>query len=131
MKNYEKYENELREYDGSNFCDDFIIPYVFDSETHCKDMNCAACRMLQTAWLFKEYEEPKEPEVDWNNVKVDTPILVRDVENTVWMRRHFAKYENGYVWTWLDGLTSWTASNDDDMAWWKYAKLPENEEHKE
>ena len=129
MKNYEKYENELREYDGSNFCDDFIIPYVFNSETHCRDMNCAACRMLQTAWLFKEYEEPKEPEVDWDKVAVDTPILVRECKSKEWTRRHFAKYEDGIIFAWVGGDTSWTAYGDTTK--WKYAKLPESEEHKE
>lgn len=126
MKNYEKYENDLREYDGSNFCDDFIIPYVFNSETHCKDMNCAACHMLQAAWLFKEYEEPKEPEIDWNNVKVDTLILVREYEDGIWKRRYFAEYKNGAVYAWVGGNTSWTA--DGDMIWWRYAKLAESEE---
>ena len=34
-------------------------------------------------WLFSEY---KEPEVDWSKVKVDTPILVKDTEESEWKK---------------------------------------------
>lgn len=76
-------------------------------------------------WLLEDYTEP---EVDWSKVEVDTPILVRDNENTAWVRRHFAKCENGDVWAWRDAQTSWTASYEDDVTWWKYARLAESEE---
>lgn len=49
-----------------------------------------------------------EKPVDWSNVEVDTPILVRDDEEFNWKRRHFAKYENGKVYAFIDGATSWT-----------------------
>ena len=125
MKNYEKYAEEIKKFGvKESFCGDFIIPHILNS-SDCGDMNCIACHMFQTIWLLEEYEEP---EVDWSKVEVDTPILVRDNENVVWMRRHFAKYENGNVYAWRDALTSWTASHDDDMTWWKYAKLAEDEE---
>ena len=67
----------------------------------------------------KEYEEP---EVDWSKVEVDTPILVRQGNNGKWLERHFAKYENGDVYAWVDGQTSWTGA---DKIKWKYAKLAE------
>ena len=127
MKNYEKYAEEIREYDGSDFCGNFIYPNILKSD-NCSDMSCDLCHMLQLIWLLEEYEEP---EVDWSKVEVDTPILVRDNENTAWMRRHFAKCENGDVWAWRDAQTSWTASFDDDITWWKYAKLAESEESDE
>ena len=69
-------------------------------------------------------EEYEEPEVDWSKVKVDTPILVRQGKNGEWLERHFAKYENGDVYAWVDGQTSWTGA---DKIKWKYAKLAENE----
>ena len=68
-----------------------------------------------------EYEEPK---VDWSEVKVDTPILVRQGKNGTWLERHFAKYENGDVYAWVDGQTSWTGA---DEIKWKYAKLAKDE----
>ena len=71
-------------------------------------------------------EEYKEPEVDWNKVEIDTPILVRDYESQEWEARHFAKYEGGIVYTWDGGSTSWTSKGN--VTEWKYAKLAESEE---
>lgn len=126
MRNYEKYAEEMRKYDGKSFCDDFIIPHIFNSKDNCMNIDCKACHMLQTIWLFEEYEEPKEPEVDWSKVAVDTLILVRDTEYDEWEKGHFAKYENGKICVWCGGQTSWTAEGA--IAEWKYAKLAENEE---
>ena len=123
MKNYEKYEDELKEYKGRNFCKDFVKPNILKSEV-CGGLACGACYMIQTIWLLEEYEEP---EVDWSKVKVDTPILVRQGKNGKWLERHFAKYENGDVYAWTGENTSLTAHS---MTKWSYAKLAENEESK-
>lgn len=124
MKNYEKYAEEIREYEGSNFCRDFIVPHILNS-SDCNGANCFACQMHQMIWLLEEYEEP---EVDWSKVEVDTPILVRNRENEKWLKRHFAEYEDGKVYAWYGGFTSWTVSNNGSMTAWKYAKLAESEE---
>ena len=56
----------------------------------------------------------------WQDVKVDAPILVFcNIEHS-WKKRHFAKYENGMVYAWVDGGTSWTVS---DCVPWDDAKL--------
>ena len=123
MKNYEKYADEIREYEGCSFCIDFVKPNILKSEG-CGSLACAACYMLQTIWLLEDYEEP---EVDWSKVEVDTPILVRTVEGAEWFKRHFAKYEGGRVFVWNNGKTSWTA-HDELMTDWNYAKLAESEE---
>ena len=68
-------------------------------------------------------EEYKEPETDWSKVEVDTPILVRDYESQKWEARHFAKYEDGVIYTWDGGSTSWTSKGN--VTEWKYAKLAE------
>lgn len=120
MKNYEKYAEEIKNYDGVNFCRDFVKPHILKSRG-CTNTSCDQCKMLQTIWLMEEYEEPK---VDWSKVKVDTPILVRQGEKGQWLERHFAKYENGNVYAWVDGQTSWTGA---DEIKWKYAKLAEGE----
>ena len=126
MKNYEKYADEVREYKGSSgyFCNKFIMPHILKKDS-CAGISCEHCHTLQMIWLLEEYEEPKEPEIDWSKIKVDTPVLVRQGKNGKWLERHFAKYENGNVYTWVDGQTSWTAC---DVAKWKYAKLAESEE---
>lgn len=125
MKNYEKYADEIREYKGYNFCTDFVLPYVLKSDD-CFN-NCSRCGMTQMLWLLEDYKEPKEPEVDWSKVEVDTPILVRNPEDEDWIRRHFAKYENGFVYSWCDGCTRWTAYRNKYVTAWKYAKLAETE----
>ena len=78
--------------------------------------------MLQMLWLLEDYEGP---ETDWSKVAVDTPILVRYSEDGEWLRRHFAKYENGIVYAWKDAFTSWTG---DRVTPWELAKLAESED---
>ena len=127
MKNYEKYADEIREKigkdEGGHFCSEFVEPYILKTES-CFNMNCDACHMLQTIWLLEEYEEP---EVDWNKVKVDTPILVGEGDGE-WVKRYFAEYKDGIVFAWCGGATSWNSHNM--MMAWKYAKLAESEETK-
>lgn len=73
-------------------------------------------------WANSEYVEPP---VDWSKVAVDTPILVRDYDYQDWFKRHFAKFENGVVFSWAEGSTSWSAERS---VRWKQAKLAESEE---
>ena len=46
-------------------------------------------------------------------------------DNKDWDRRHFAKYEDGKIYTWIDGCTSFTTNKTTS---WKYAKLYKEEE---
>lgn len=121
MKNYEKYAEEIKGYKGNRFCADFIVKHIVKT-SDCTTMDCDACKLRQMLWLMEDYEEP---EVDWSKVEVDTPILVRDYEDQEWERKHFAKYEDGAVYAWGSGETSWTSGC---MIRWKYAKLAESEE---
>ena len=127
MKNYEKYADEIKRYsDLQVLCDKIKIPFILEptGKSCARDIDCDTCQMLTMLWLLEDYEEPKEPEIDWSKVEVDTPILVRQGKNGRWLERHFAKYENGDVYAWVDGQTSWTGA---DKIKWKYAKLAEDE----
>ena len=125
MKNYERYKDEIKEYKGVNFCKNFVKPNILKPDD-CTNVGCARCRILQLLWLMEEYEEPK---VDWSKVEVDTPILVRINEDKEWERRYFAKYENGVIYAWNSGCTSWTTHcMTACMTAWEYAKLAEGEE---
>ena len=121
MKNYEKYADEIREYKGKDFCKDIVQTHIL-KEISCSDIRCGRCHTLQLLWMLEEY---KEPEVDWSKVEIDTPILVRQTKDGEWLRRHFAKYEGGIVYTWKDSHTSWT---EDCMTGWDYGKLAESED---
>ncbi len=79
-------------------------------------------------FLKEIFEADFEPVIDWSKVEVDTPILVSTVNNKGWKHRHFAKYEDGYIYAWDDGKTSWTSNNT--VCTWDFAKLPTKEELK-
>lgn len=63
--------------------------------------------------------------VNWLNVAVDTPIFVRNSNEEVWKCRYFAMYENGEVYAWQLGRTSWSNVIKNSPIAWKYAKLAE------
>lgn len=84
-----------------------------------------SCRENVREWANSEYIEPP---VDWSKVAVDTPILVRDSGEEAWRKRHFSKYENGIVYSWIAGSTSWSVSASSNIVGWKFAKLAESEE---
>lgn len=131
MLNIEKYKDKLIELeviDVGNLAIEKGKPRICKT-TACRDCkfynnNTDSCEKLAVEWLFSEYEEP---EVDWSKVKVDTPILVKDTEEGEWRKRHFARFKNGKVYAWHDGLTSWSAIGECEHGW-KYAKLAESEE---
>lgn len=98
----------------------------------CQALQCKDClfyvlgkgcdRNEMKKWANSEYIEPP---IDWSKVAVDTPILVRDSANLEWTERYFAKYDNGVVYAWSNGTTSWTG---DRHTSWKLAKLPDKEQ---
>ena len=57
----------------------------------------------------------------WLDVEVDTPIFVRDSEDSNWLPKYFAKYEGG-VYVWDNGRTSFSARNL-NYSYFRYAKL--------
>lgn len=63
--------------------------------------------------------------VDWSKVKVDTPILVRELDGCPWKKRYFAFFDGRIVQAWKYGATSWSIVNKRDTTSWPYAKLAE------
>lgn len=131
MLNIEKYKEEL---ENIGVINPNGLAVIDGKLCMCQEAECNMCELRSEEsccfyktdnWLFSEY---KEPEVDWSKVKVDTPILVKDILKSEWIKRYFAKYENGRVYVWKEGKTSWSAVNELDVNSWKYAKLAESEE---
>lgn len=58
----------------------------------------------------------------WEDVVIDTKILVREDEE--WYNRYFSHYDNGQVYAFDGGATSWS-SNKLNVVAWKQAKLAE------
>ena len=117
MRNYEKYAEEIKDYKGNGFCADFIVKHIVKT-SDCTTMDCDACKLRQMLWLLEEYEEP---EIDWNKVEVDTPILVKNKEDEPWKVRYFAKYKNRKVWCWDYGKTSYSVHDlqSNLLTYWK------------
>lgn len=128
MKNREFYKEEILGFmtKSDDFCEEFAMPKILGSYgLKCGDVNCGYCDTLRTLWLEEEY---KEPEVDWNKVEVDTPILVSDDKES-WRKRYFAEFKNNSIYAWESGANSWSVDEDYDSrtTLWKYAKLAEKE----
>ena len=73
-----------------------------------------------------------EEVVDWSKVPVDTKILVSNCINGAgevieWRKRYFAKYENGKIYAWNDGVTSFSVDSDDLCTRWDFVKLYKEE----
>lgn len=65
-----------------------------------------------------EFEEV----IDWSKVPVDTKMLVSK-DNEIWFRRYFTKYEDGKIYCFRSGASSFSADDEDDIMVWKYVKL--------
>lgn len=101
----------------------------------CQELPCEDClfyalgngcdRNEMKKWANSEYVEPP---VDWSKVAVDTPILATYSGIHRWVKRHFAKYENGTVYAWNHGTTSWSGEMCTAC---KLAKLPERSSNEE
>ena len=61
-----------------------------------------------------------EDEVDWDEVEVDTKVLVRDKPDGEWVKRYFAKYEDDKVYVFKKGRSSW---NNVGITHWQETKL--------
>ena len=132
MTNKEKYGNEIIEL-ATNTA---LFGLKNGKPAICEEIKCRDCDFYESSdsckgseykfreWLNSEYIEPP---VDWSKVAVDTQILVRDSREEAWRKRYFAKYENGKVYTWLVGATSWSAHRS-NVVGWGMAKLAESEE---
>ncbi len=126
MTNYEHYKSGIEKL--ARMGQKVAIKKDTNEITHCIGLGCGnclfgdydSCTKNSMAWADAEYIEPQ---VDWSKVAVDTPILVKDFDRKDWSRRYFSHYENGRVYAFANGLTSWTSY--DDWKSWNYAKLAE------
>ncbi len=69
--------------------------------------------------IVSEWTEP-HPAESW---EVDKKILVH-LYGDHWVKRYFAYYKDGLIFTFYNGATSWSEKNVTD---WKYAKPAEEE----
>ena len=108
-----------------------VVSIISSNETYY-DLKTNPERLVSFNYMSEIAELDFEEVVDWSKVAVDTKILVADYDSEgeaiEWKKRHFAKYENGIVYAWVDGKTSFTAKLDGSCMNWDCAKLYEEGE---
>ena len=127
MLNKEKYAKEILDIvcngDDIGKRNGHLCPCANVKCHDCEFNKCdASCNEEFTKWANSEY---KEPEIDWNKVPVDTPIVVSDGNNKY--NRHFACFKDNKIHAWADGQTSHTTYNDykNCVVDWDYAEIAE------
>lgn len=130
MTNREKFAEQILDIACSNDAiavDKVTLEPIACGKSECKDClfvsDIMSCGGKRIKWANSEYVEPP---VDWSKIAVDTPILVNDSNDRGWLKRYFAKYENGSVFAWNGGKTSW--SSEGHATAWALAKLPDKEQ---
>lgn len=124
MKNFEKYEKNIREVDF-----DFAVVKETGKLVSCSGMHCDLCKFYgdepcatyRIEWLYRENF------TDWSKIKMDTVIRVKQASSHVWTKRHFAFYKGGKVYAWLDGKSSATVGSEEEVSAWNFAELAEEE----
>lgn len=113
-----------------------VFEYVHGNQNHCNpEVSCKACPVyiegdchdfmvniadVEAVKAIMSYEiEPQDPH--W---PVDTKVLVRNRESEDFEKRYYSHFENGRYFCFNYGKTSWSSEN---KAYWKYAKLAEEE----
>lgn len=100
----------------------------------CSELQCDNCAFVDANFIKSCYENVKkwseqeyvEPPVDWSKVPVDTKVYVSDSDNGIWYPRHFAKFEDGKIFTWVNGTTSFSKGTCEDTVCWNQGKLAED-----
>ena len=136
MKNREKFREEIvKAIKNGDSCDFMIkkVNPVYSDGWECNDLlcqrdDCEACLKLFALWLDEEYEKP---EVDWNDVPVDTLVRVRDREDKDWILRYFKGINDKHLRrryeAWESGTTSKTSYGEYEN--WTFCELVEDEDN--
>ena len=127
MTKYEQYADAIRELKNNEFYIDFIKPYLVKANSE-EEMEANFCAVYTALELMEKHAEPEKIGINWNEIPVDTPILVKNHRDEPWLRRYFAKYEDGLIYAWSVGRTSWTANTVAHTTSYAYAKLAKEEE---
>lgn len=131
MTNREKYAEQILDIatTGNSIAVDEKGNFYKCSDLECED--CIFSRVEQDdcycgekikKWSEQEYVEPP---VDWSKVPVDTKVFVRDSVSEPWKPRYFAKFEDGKIFTWTNGATSFSRESVCYTSWWNQVKLAE------
>ena len=98
--------------------------FIFCGGCHSTIQGLFAKKIIEELLEFRNYIAIDEHIdcVDWENVPVDTKIIVSHSTGSPDYYRYFAEYKDGKVYTWDYGATSWS-SDAKSKSWWEHAKL--------
>lgn len=129
MLNKEKFAKEIVEIAINGIANDIAV--VDGKPCMCKNTRCKDCDFNDSNYCSKEFKEwanseYKEPEIDWERVPVDTPVLVWDRDGSNKLKRHYAGLRNGCFVTFDNGETSWSFSGE--ISSWLNCELARKED---
>lgn len=129
MLNKEKFAKEIVEIAINGIANDIAV--VDGKPCMCKNTRCKDCDFNDSNYCSKEFKEwanseYKEPEIDWERVSVDTPVLVWDRDGSNKLKRHYAGLRNGCFVTFDNGETSWSFSGE--ISSWLNCELARKED---
>ncbi len=98
--------------------------FIFCGGCHSTIQGLFAKKIIEELLEFRNYIAIDEHIdcVDWENVPVDTKIIVSHTSGSADYYRYFAEYKDGKVYAWDYGATSWS-SDVKSKSWWEHAKL--------
>ena len=99
------------------------LRYIWSVDTDYKTLKRIDTDIVDEYNLGTILSSNFEPYVDWSEVEVDTHCLVRAEGDSDWVKRYFARFENGKPYFWHFGATSWSIEGEDHVMTWKYYKL--------
>lgn len=129
MLNKEKFAKEIAEIAINGIANDIAV--VDGKPCMCRNTRCKDCYFNDSNYCSKEFKEwanseYKEPEIDWERVPVDTPVLVWDRDGSNKLKRHYAGLRNGCFVTFDNGETSWSFSGE--ISSWLNCELARKED---
>ena len=107
--------------------EDLIANYWYKNIKGDLTANCCHINDYYNLKQLVDLQFNKVYVVDWSKVEVDTKILV-SIDNKRWYRRYFAKFEDGKIYTFANGTTSFSY-NYRELVPWNYAKLYKEVKH--
>ena len=137
MKEYmEKKLEMLNDLGRNQNCNNFCIGVVCYDCPLNEEYNGYDCSALELMYQEKAIEivmnyEPKV-NIDWSNVPIDTKVLVRNYNCEKWVNGHFAKYKDGKIYTYPNGVNSFNHdAYNNCLVGWKYGKLYKEKNNEE
>lgn len=103
--------------------DEFMSCYGDKKSAIVSSLEVTIVKELLEMYLYIEIDKFIDV-VDWENVPVDTKIIVSHSTGSPDYCRYFAEYKDGKVYAWDYGATSWS-SDVKSKNWWEHAKLVE------